>query len=235
MLRQVARIANPACLRQSFSHTGHQWGRTARIFSHLREYTTHEGDTKATKVEKLLLDGIKATGPIPFSTYMNLCLSHPVHGYYMSSSNAVFGSKGDFITSPEISQVFGELVGIWLISQWLNAGSPSGIRLVELGPGRGTLMEDILRAFSQLSATKGQLKRVHLIETSQTLREVQRTKLGPIATNLGFELDWHDHMDEIPSSPDLYTLLVAHEFFDALPFHLLQLLFTPTERPTRLA
>lgn len=114
---------------------------------------------------QIIRDSIRATGPMPISRYMQFCLSHPTEGYY--SKGDVFGRKGDFITSPEISQVFGEMVGIWLLSRWMAAqsavaaagtregqgqgqgqvggGAKGGVRLIELGPGRGTLMDDVLR------------------------------------------------------------------------------------------
>ncbi|TFK74089.1 DUF185-domain-containing protein, partial [Pluteus cervinus] len=175
----------------------------------------------STKIEKLLLDSIKATGPLPFSTYMQMCLSHPTHGYYTNPEHEVFGRQGDFITSPEISQVFGELLAVWLISQWMDKGLPP-IRLVELGPGRGTLMEDVLRVFAQLDAVKSHLTQVHLVETSLTMRALQQERLAPRSTAMGFRLDWYDSIYDIKDSPDEYTMLIAHEFFDALPIHLLQ-------------
>ncbi|RDB26124.1 Protein arginine methyltransferase NDUFAF7, mitochondrial [Hypsizygus marmoreus] len=174
-----------------------------------------------TKIEKLVLDSIKATGPLPFATYMQLCLSHPTHGYYMNSANPVFGSRGDFITSPEISQVFGELVGVWFLSQWIDAGRPPSIRLIELGPGRGTLMDDILRVISTITSKGRHIKDIHLVENSLAMREAQKAKLSHSAERAGCELHWHDHIDTISRS-DAYSMVVAHEFFDALPFHVLQ-------------
>ncbi|KAG2017723.1 hypothetical protein CC2G_007209 [Coprinopsis cinerea AmutBmut pab1-1] len=169
-----------------------------------------------TPVEKIVLDSVKATGPISFAKYMQLCLSHPTHGYYMNPNNAVFGTSGDFITSPEISQVFGELVGVWLVSQWADAGTPPAIRLVELGPGRGTLMDDILRIVKKFLPEKA-LTGVHLVETSEALRSVQKAKLGEKC-----DLHFHNGIHEIPRNPSVYTMLVAHEFFDALPVHVVQ-------------
>ncbi|PFH53138.1 hypothetical protein AMATHDRAFT_138506, partial [Amanita thiersii Skay4041] len=161
-------------------------------------------------------------GPIPFATYMQLCLTHANHGYYTNPSNPVFGFRGDFITSPEISQVFGELVGVWLLSQWVNAGRPSALRLIELGPGRGTLMHDILRVISQLASSHSPLKHLHLIESSQAMRSHQRDKLHSTVQKLGCKLTWHNTLEELSPSPGVFTMLVAHEFFDALPIHVLQ-------------
>ncbi|KAI9463192.1 S-adenosyl-L-methionine-dependent methyltransferase [Lactarius psammicola] len=95
----------------------------------------------------------------------------------MNPENAVIGARGDFITSPEISQAFGELLGIWLLSQYLNTGAKHDIQLVELGPGRGTLMDDILRTLSQLPHSRASIKHVHLVESSPSLRAVQQKKL----------------------------------------------------------
>ncbi|KAI0280286.1 DUF185-domain-containing protein [Russula aff. rugulosa BPL654] len=177
-----------------------------------------------TPVEKILLDTIKANGPVSFATYMQLCLSHPTEGYYMNPENEVIGARGDFITSPEISQVFGELVGIWLLSQYLNSGAKHDIQLVELGPGRGTLMDDVLRTLSQLSHSRTSVKRVHLVESSLALRAVQEKKLQAWGGNgkSGLELHWHHSVEDIPTTDGVYTMLVAHEFFDALPFHLIE-------------
>ncbi|KAN0113582.1 DUF185 domain containing protein [Russula decolorans] len=175
-----------------------------------------------TPVEKILLDTIKANGPVSFATYMQLCLSHPTEGYYMKPENAVIGARGDFITSPEISQVFGELVGIWLLSQYLNSGAKHDIQLVELGPGRGTLMDDILRTLSQFPHSRTSVKRVHLVESSPALRAVQEEKLQAWGGKSSLELHWHDSIEDIPTTDGVYTMLVAHEFFDALPFHLVE-------------
>ncbi|KAH6913130.1 S-adenosyl-L-methionine-dependent methyltransferase [Coprinopsis sp. MPI-PUGE-AT-0042] len=185
-----------------------------------------------TPIEQLVLDTIKLAGPISFAKYMGLCLSHPTHGYYMNPSNAVFGTSGDFITSPEISQVFGELMAIWFITQWAAAGSPTHVRIVELGPGRGTLMDDMLRVLRKF-LPPDTLASVHLVETSKALRGVQSSKLGCEPAGGGEEsystlpggkvrVEWHDSLTEIERREDVYTMLVAHEFFDALPVHVVQ-------------
>ncbi|KAH9928430.1 S-adenosyl-L-methionine-dependent methyltransferase [Amylocystis lapponica] len=183
----------------------------------LRTLTTSE-----TKVQKILVDTIKATGPISFATYMQMCLSHPTAGYYMNPSNSVLGARGDFTTSPEISQVFGELVGVWLLSQWMAAGNARKIRLVELGPGRGTLMQDILRVISQFPAARTAVSEVHLVETSLAMQAQQKDKLGTSCEANNWALSWHASIDDIPHDTTKFTLIIAHEFFDALPFHLLQ-------------
>ncbi|KAG8998825.1 hypothetical protein FRB94_006626 [Tulasnella sp. JGI-2019a] len=179
-----------------------------------------QSETKRININKIIADSIKATGPLPISQYMHLCLSHPTDGYYMKGD--VFGAEGDFITSPEISQVFGELVGVWLLSQWLEKGSPSNVRLVELGPGRGTLMDDIIRTVLRLGGEtfKNSLKSIFLVETSEKLADLQREKLSS-ESRQGLNLEWCGSIDEVPND-GAYTMIVAHEFFDALPVHIIQ-------------
>ncbi|RSH86173.1 uncharacterized protein EHS24_004404 [Apiotrichum porosum] len=163
---------------------------------------------------QIIEDSISATGPMPVARYMQMCLTHPTLGYY--SQGDVFGKQGDFITSPEISQIFGELVAIWLLTRWMAAGSPAECRIIELGPGRGTLMDDVLRSFQQV-----QIKSIHLVENSMNMRKLQKDKLSVRAELLGAELCWEDDIDGVPKS-DVYTMAIAHEFFDALPVHILQ-------------
>ena len=149
---------------------------------------------------------IAADGPLPVDRYMALALGHPRHGYYVTRDP--LGADGDFITAPEISQIFGELVGIWMADSWDRMGRPDPILLVELGPGRGTLMHDALRAARVLPGFVD-AARVHLVETSPALRDRQRATLsghGPVA--------WHDRLADVPEGP---VLAVASEFFDALP------------------
>lgn len=157
-----------------------------------------------TPLERLLHEIIAAEGPMRLDRYMALCLGHPEHGYYMTREP--FGEAGDFITAPEISQVFGELVGVWLMQVWDGLGRPAPFNLVELGPGRGTLMSDILRAANVLPPFR-EAARIHLVETSARLRSAQRASLGEAAT-------WHETFDDVPDGP---LLLVANEFFDAIP------------------
>ena len=140
---------------------------------------------------------------MPLDRYMSLCLGHPLHGYYMTRDP--FGAAGDFTTAPEISQVFGELLGVWVVQAWIAIGSPKQFALVELGPGRGTLMADMLRVLSKTPdcAKAGQ---VHLVEMSPVLRSVQKERLPNAA--------WHDHVSSLPALP---AIIIANEFFDALP------------------
>nr|WP_230531682.1 SAM-dependent methyltransferase [Microvirga roseola] len=159
-----------------------------------------------------LREMIALEGPIPVERYMNLCLRH----YY--ASRDPLGEAGDFTTAPEISQMFGELVGLWVLELWHAMGRPSPVRLVELGPGRGTLMADLLRA-ARLLPDFGKAATVHLVETSPALRQRQQTALA----SSGSPIAWHDDIGEVPQGP---MLLVANEFFDALPVRQ----FVATER-----
>jgi SAM-dependent MidA family methyltransferase len=151
---------------------------------------------------------IAAEGPISVERFMGLCLQHPVHGYY--TTRMPFGRAGDFVTAPEISQMFGELVGLWAAQVWRDHGAPSAISLVELGPGRGTMMADILRA-TRIAPGFHDALAVHLVETSPVLESVQRQALaragGPTPT-------WHASLDTLPEGP---AIILANEFFDALP------------------
>ena len=146
---------------------------------------------------------IAAHGPMPVSRYMELCLGHPEHGYYMRQQP--FGAGGDFTTAPEISQMFGELIGLWLVHMWQQAGAPARFTLLELGPGRGTLMADILRA-ARLAPAFLQAARVYLMESSPRLRAVQRGALGEV-----------QHIERLGDLPEGPVFAVANEFFDALP------------------
>ena len=156
-----------------------------------------------TALGDLLIARIARTGPITLADYMADCLMHPKHGYY--ATRDPFGAAGDFTTAPEISQMFGELIGLALAQAWIDQGRPPRITLAELGPGRGTLMQDALRATAAIAGFHAALS-VHLIETSPTLRKAQSARI-PHAT-------WHDTVTTLPDAP-LY--LIANEFFDALP------------------
>ena len=150
---------------------------------------------------------IEADGPMPVSRYMALCLGHPQHGYY--TTRDPFGAAGDFTTAPEVSQMFGELIGIWCAEVWRGMGAPRRVLLVELGPGRGTLMQDVLRAAKVLPEFRAALA-VHLIETSPKLKECQRLALA----QAGVPIAEHERPETLPDGP---LLAVANEFVDALP------------------
>lgn len=144
-------------------------------------------------------------GPLSVADYMTECLLHPKFGYY--TTRDPLGAQGDFITAPEISQMFGELVGLSLAQAWMDQASPDPFTLAELGPGRGTLMADILRATRSVPGFHAALE-ICLIEASPTLRDVQKQTLSE------YQVTWFDHAADLPQQP-LY--LVANEFFDALP------------------
>ena len=151
---------------------------------------------------------IKSSGPMPVWRYMELCLIHPEHGYYVSRDP--LGREGDFTTAPEVSQMFGELLGLWAASVWKTIGSPSPFRLIELGPGRGTMMADALRALRVLPPLYQTIS-VHLVEINPVLREKQRQTLSGVRN-----IAWHDSIDEVPEGP---SIIFANEYFDVLPIH----------------
>ena len=158
-----------------------------------------------TELGRLIAHRIALTGPISIADFMAEALGHPRLGYYRRA--LPLGAPGDFTTAPEISQMFGELLGAWLADRWLAMASPAPVRLVELGPGRGTLMADALRATRGVPGFHAALD-LHLVETNAPLREAQRAALN------GFAPTWHERLDDVPAGP---LLLIANEFFDALP------------------
>ncbi len=151
---------------------------------------------------------IESEGPMPLDRFMELCLTHPEHGYY--SARDPLGAGGDFVTAPEISQMFGELVGLWAAETWARMGSPKAVRLVELGPGRGTMMADALRACRVAPAFLDAITEIDLVETSAHLRERQEEKLG----RRGKPVVWRDQLSDVPEGP---AIVLANEFLDALP------------------
>ena len=146
-------------------------------------------------------------GPIGVDRYMQICLQHPRHGYYTTHES--IGRAGDFITAPEVSQMFGELIGLWAAEVWMGMGAPHALRLVELGPGRGTLMADALRA-TRIVPGFLESARVDLVETSPRLEAVQRKRLDGASKHIA----WRKAIEEVPDGP---SIIIANEFFDALP------------------
>lgn len=163
----------------------------------------------------LLARRIRAQGPIPLADYMATALTHPEVGYY--ATRDPFGRAGDFTTAPEISQVFGELLGLWCAERWQALGEPARVLLVELGPGRGTLLADALRAARVLPAFRAAVE-PHLVEASPLLRARQRETLGEALRDTPAQ--WHDDLASVPDDAPL--LLLANEFFDALPIRQFQ-------------
>lgn len=156
-------------------------------------------------LEHVLAELIAAEGPLRIDRYMSLCLGHPRHGYYVTRDP--LGEKGDFITAPEVSQVFGELIGVWAVGAWGQMGQPTAFNLVELGPGRGTLMADVLRTVRKAAPAFAAAASLHLVETSPVLRARQREAVGEAAS-------WHDRLEDVPEGP---MIVIANEFFDAIP------------------
>jgi NADH dehydrogenase [ubiquinone] 1 alpha subcomplex assembly factor 7 len=174
-------------------------------------------DTMPTEVKSKELSPLEAeirrriavAGPMPVAQYMSLCLTHPQYGYYITRDP--LGAKGDFVTAPEISQMFGELVGLWSAAVWKLMGSPENVRLIELGPGRGTMMLDTLRALQAVPGFRRALV-VHMIEISPALEQRQRQAMGGV----NVAVNWHRSLDEVPNGP---SIILANEFFDVLPIH----------------
>ncbi|RUW57484.1 class I SAM-dependent methyltransferase [Mesorhizobium sp. M7A.F.Ca.US.008.03.1.1] len=161
-----------------------------------------------TRLKTRIVDLIEALGPIPINEYMALCLFDPADGYY--TTREPFGAGGDFITAPEISQMFGELVAVWLYQAWLASGRPLPATIAEIGPGRGTLMKDMLRTLSRLDPDLANGATFAMIETSPRLTEVQKKTLGVTP----FAVGWHDTIETLPQQS---LFLVGNELFDAVP------------------
>ncbi len=164
-----------------------------------------------TGLAEILARRIARTGPITVAEYMAAALTDADRGYYRTES--AIGAEGDFTTAPEISQIFGELIGAWLVDCWEQCGRPNPVRLIELGPGRGTLMQDALRVGGLVPAWRRAIE-LHLVEINPRLRDSQAARLA------AFSPIWHETLSTVPDGP---TLLVANEFFDALPIR--QLVF----------
>jgi NADH dehydrogenase [ubiquinone] 1 alpha subcomplex assembly factor 7 len=188
---------------------------------------------------------IRVRGPISISEFMRVCLTHPLHGYYThtttttnnnnnnsstsknnkinNTTRKIFGVKGDFTTSPEISQLFGEMIGIWCVDTWTKLGSPQQFNLCELGPGRGTLMKDILRTIQAFPQTRDALSSVHFIEASKPLQNEQLSSIKSFSFMNKNQIKFHSSLHEFHNKQQqqhlLPTLFIAQEFLDALPIH----------------
>ena len=157
-------------------------------------------------LQRVIAARIAAAGPMRLDEYMALCLSHPEHGYY--TGRDPLGAAGDFTTAPEISQMFGEMLGLWLAQCWRDQGAPSPAVYAEPGPGRGTLSADALRAAAMAPGFGAAIGAPHLVEISPILRARQAETLAarkPV---------WADRIEDLPPGP---LFLLANEFFDALP------------------
>jgi NADH dehydrogenase [ubiquinone] 1 alpha subcomplex assembly factor 7 len=195
---------------------------------------------KSSEFLQYLRQRIKATGAISVAEYMKECLTNPYYGYY-SRKNPI-GRQGDFITAPEVCQIFGELVALWCVNEWSIASGPTPFQIIELGPGTGTLAWDLLRIFNSFSQIKDSVS-LHLVERSTELARLQAEKLGVKinqstdqppdespdgattsyfqhgVSQFGIPVFWYQRIEDIPKAP---AFIVANEFFDALPIHKLQ-------------
>ncbi|EPE30186.1 S-adenosyl-L-methionine-dependent methyltransferase [Glarea lozoyensis ATCC 20868] len=210
-------------------------------------WSSSESKQWSTPLAKQLSEAITATGPVPLASFMRMCLTSDVGGYYTSSLEGrdQFGTKGDFITSPEISQIFGELIGVWFVAQWMAQGKKKeGIEFIEIGPGRGTLMDDILRTIRNFEPMGLKVDNVYMVEASASLRDAQKKLLCGDAEmkeiDIGHEstskysaipVVWTDNIRFIPSGQYKSPFIVAHEFFDALPIHAFQSIPPPPQEP----
>jgi NADH dehydrogenase [ubiquinone] 1 alpha subcomplex assembly factor 7 len=164
---------------------------------------------EASALEGEIRRRIAVAGPMTVAEYMRLCLTHPEHGYYVKRDP--LGFAGDFVTAPEISQMFGELIGLWAAAVWRQMGAPENVRLIELGPGRGTLMADAVRAARVVKEFRDAIV-VHLVEISPALRTLQEQRLEA----LDAPVLWHPTLEDVPAGP---SIIIANEFIDALPVH----------------
>ncbi|KAL1955470.1 hypothetical protein VTO42DRAFT_8496 [Malbranchea cinnamomea] len=209
-----------------------------------RRYLSSSQRQWSTPLAKIIADAINTTGPISIAAYMRQCLTSPNGGYYTSGGaegTDIFGRKGDFITSPEISQIFGELLAVWTVAEWIAQGRrSSGVQLMEVGPGRGTLMADMLRSFRNFNNFASSVEAVYLVEASDRLREKQKqllcgdapmeeTDIGykSTSTHLGVPVVWVNHIRSLPKDESKVPFIFAHEFFDALPIHAFQSVASP--------
>jgi len=162
-------------------------------------------------LHNILRTEIARTGPMTVAAFMDIALYHPNHGYYITRNP--IGQQGDFITAPEISQIFGELVGLWALETWRQNGLNAPLRLIELGPGHGTLAQDILRTLAKIPGTTldgAQDIRFDLVETSPGLRSIQQHKLH----NFVHQTEWFTTLAAVPPGP---AIIIGNEFLDALP------------------
>jgi len=158
---------------------------------------------------------IDATGPMRIDRFMAIAMTDPDHGYYSTGApigGQTGGTRGDFITAPEISQMFGELLGLWAVDTWQRLGCPNPFHLVELGPGRGTLMVDALRAAGAVRPFLEAME-LHMVEASGPMRMMQSTKIS-------HPIHHHDHLSDLPTNAPI--ILIANEFLDALPIRQFQ-------------
>ncbi|XP_044732538.1 protein arginine methyltransferase NDUFAF7 homolog, mitochondrial [Chrysoperla carnea] len=221
-------------LRKILSHTPKQF------YCTIAKNTHKNALNETNKLTRELAARMKLTGPITVADYMKEVLTNPSLGYYMNRD--VFGERGDFVTSPEMGQMFGELIAVWFISELEKIGDPTPLQIIELGPGRGTLAADVLRVFRHIQKDRYPFISLHLVEVSPYMREIQaktlrvslneeysiqhntKTNSSNIEVNHsktgvtpdGLYVYWYDSIEDVPKN---FSILVAHEFFDVLPIH----------------
>lgn len=162
-------------------------------------------------LKDILIQQIKRTGPIDLYTYMTLCQTHPIYGYYTSKkSTDILGNTGDFVTAPEVSPLFGEMIALWVFERWEALGKPDVLQLVELGPGQGVLMQDILHTLKKLHLFTAKCS-VHFVELNPSFQKAQKEKIQSMASV--FHYDSINFLGEMKES----AIIIANEFFDALP------------------
>ncbi|KAJ5569801.1 S-adenosyl-L-methionine-dependent methyltransferase MidA [Penicillium hispanicum] len=235
---------NAAAARRAASHTLRRAHNSAFLQCSRRWNSTFDTRKWSTPLARTLASAMKVSlfymrekhWPIPIAAFMRQVLTSPEGGYYTSrpETGAVFGKHGDFVTSPEISQVFGELIGVWTIAEWMSQGrTKNGVQLMEVGPGKGTLMDDMLRTFRNFKSFSSSVEAIYLVEASATLRQVQKNLLcGEEAvmeeTDIGhrsvckyFDVPviWVEDIRLLPHEEGKTPFIFAHEFFDALPIH----------------
>ncbi|KAF3318380.1 hypothetical protein TWF173_007794 [Orbilia oligospora] len=234
--RCLRRLASLSCKESvSVSSVNLRW-RPALLPQSRRVHPHHltRRSMTSTSLGQSIAKAIESTGPISLIHYMKQCLTGKDGGYYTSSPDP-FGKSGDFVTSPEISQMFGELIGVWIIYEWMSQNQCNGkkVVLIELGPGRGTLMDDALRVMRKFEPFAKSVSSVKLVEASGPLRDLQCAKLcgedikprwqGTNWTentkHFGAPVTWYDDVRQISLQHDEAPFFIAHEFFDALPIN----------------
>ena len=173
-----------------------------------------------TALKDHLINLIKLHGPIPISSYMTEALTNPKHGYYVKETP--FGAKGDFVTAPEISQMFGELIGLWFADVWVKMGNPRKVHLIELGPGKGTLMNDLLRTIKVLPNFSKVID-LHFVDASPNLINIQKGTLKEFDNSKTWHSTVKSALDAAHDDEGLSTtFIIANEFLDALPIRQFQ-------------
>ncbi|WP_320198504.1 class I SAM-dependent methyltransferase [Agrobacterium sp. rho-13.3] len=162
----------------------------------------------STPLARRIKSLIRLNGPLSVTDFFSLCLADPEHGYY--KTRQPFGRTGDFVTAPEVSQLFGEMIGVFIVHAWQRHGTPANARLVEIGPGRGTMMADMLRVIQRIAPPLYETMSVHLVETSPRLTDTQKETLA----SHGDKIAWHESFDDVPPG---FLLIAANELFDAIP------------------